>query len=455
MAKIRQRSGKQSGQVWLTMLFPVILFAVQSGIHPGLEDDIIFAGYWERRPHPEFLRLRYQTWTSRVFIEAGLMPLAAAEPIIWQLLNILVILLLVWIAADLFGLENKPQARLLFFVLMWMLPLRSLCSAGWITTTMNYLWCLTFGMVAMRPIKHWLAGERCPQWEYALCPFCMLYAANMEQMCAVLLGVYLVSGVYLWFRHRKLTVFYGLQLLIAVASLRLICAAPGNQKRMVYEAGRYFPEFVGMHVGEKLHMGFVENAHYYIAGGHEQVCYLFAALSGVLFLCLAMGEQKSAKALKLSVALCPLAAYWLFAYGFRFLLYTLRVPRGRNLLSVLAENRQLAGQGNFSGVMVGIQTLVCLAVLACVALTVYFLHGAGGETMLELLVLTAGFFSRVIMGLSPTIYVSGDRTALFCSAAVLFVILRNLDIWLRGNPGVRQRAVMGAYVGVMILCNLL
>lgn len=449
-------------QILLMALFLVILTVAQIMIHPGFEDDLIFAGYWERRPHLEFLKLRYRTWTSRVIIEAGLMALAAANPLIWRILNIAVILLLVWITADLFGTENKLQSQIFFFIIIWLIPLGSLYSAGWITTTVNYLWCLTLGLVAMRPIKHWLLGERIPGWEYVICPLCMLYAANIEQMCAILLGVYAVFGIYSGIRYKKTKtvtlpgIFY-IQLLLVLAQLCLICGAPGNRNRMLYETSRFFPEFTQMHAGEKLLMGFLENAHYYIAGGHGQVCYLLACLCGVLFLCLMTQSAMPAhrKLLKISIALCPLAAYWLCAHGFRFLLYGLNVPRGRNLLSALAENRQIAGQGNFSTAMVGIQTLIYLAVLTCVALTIYFLHGASGETALELLVLTAGFLSRVIMGFSPTIYASGDRTALFCSMAMLILILRNLCIWLRRNPGIRQRAAMAAYVGALIICNLL
>lgn len=470
----------------LMALFLVILTAVQVMIHPGLEDDLIFAGYWERRPHLEFLKLRYRTWTSRLIIEAGLMALAAADPLIWRFLNIAVILLFVWITADLFGTENKLKAQVLFFVVLWLVPPGSLCSAGWITTTVNYLWCLTLGLVALRPIKHWLSGENCPGWEYVICPLCVLYAANIEQMCAILLGTYAVFGIYLGFSylrfshkkilsHKKLSRsflrIFIIQLSLVLTQLCLICASPGNQKRMIYESNRFFPEFTQMHTGGKLLMGFLENAHYYIAGGHGQVCWVFACLTGVLFLCLLTANttdspdadlkifvskgQTRRKFLRISIALCPLAAYWLCAHGFRFLLYGLNVPRGRNLLSVLAENRQIAGQGSFSEVMVGIQTLVYLAVLACVALTIYFLHGLSGETALELLVLSAGFLSRVIMGFSPTIYASGDRTALFCSVAMLILILRNLCIWLRKGPGIRQRAAMGVYVGAMMLCNLL
>ena len=153
---------RAENQILLMLIFFVILAAVQVMIRPGFEDDLIFAGYWERRPHLEFLGLRYRTWTSRVIIEAGLMALAAADPLIWRTLNIAVILILVWITADMFGSYNKPRDQILFFTILWMIPLGSLCSAGWITTTVNYLWCLTLGLVAMRPIKHWLLGERIP-----------------------------------------------------------------------------------------------------------------------------------------------------------------------------------------------------------------------------------------------------------------------------------------------------
>ncbi len=483
MAVIRQKQFK------IMILFLAVLTAVQFLIHPGFEDDLIFAGYWERTPHLEFLDLRYRTWTSRVIIEAGLMALAAANPFIWRVMNIAVVLVLVWITADLFGSENKLRDQLLFFAIMWMVPLGSLCSAGWITTTVNYLWCLTLGLVAMRPIRHRLFGERCPGWEYVICPLCMLYAANMEQMCAILSGVYAVFAMYFGIRRinrlinqrRKhlpsdaepvsTVVLFGIQMSLAAAQLCLICASPGNQNRMLYETGKYFPEFTQMSTGEKLLMGFLENAHYYIAGGHGQVCYLFACLTGVLFLCLLTGasadlasegcvssgsEKRTRRSiLRLLCALCPLAACWLCMYGFRFLLYGLNVPRGRRLLSVLAENRQIAGQGDFPAAMVGIQTIIYLAVLICVSLTIYNLHGAGRETILQLLVLSAGFLSRVIMGFSPTIYASGDRTALFCSMAFLILILRNIGIWLRGNPGTPQKAVMGVYVGAIILCNFL
>ena len=42
--------------------------------------------------------------------------------------------------------------------------------------------------------------------------------------------------------------------------------------------------------------------------------------------------------------------------------------------------------------------------------------------------------SRVIVGFSPTLYASGDRTAIYCSAAILIVTLRNLQYFLGLKP---------------------
>lgn len=78
------------------------------------------------------------------------------------------------------------------------------------------------------------------------------------------------------------------------------------------------------------------------------------------------------------------------------------------------------------------QAGVYLALLVCVALTIFFLHGSSTETLLELTVLGIGLMSRFGMGFSPTVYASGARTALYGSMAVLIVCLRNLQIYCGG-----------------------
>ena len=179
-------------------------------------------------------------WSSRVVIEAVMLPLTAVSPWVWRILDVLMLLLLVWITADLFGTEKKLQAQILFFAMLWTVPFFSLSSAGWITTTVNYLWTSDPGSCGLAALEAWLKGEKCPPAEYIVCPLCVLYGANMEQMGAVLLGAYLVMGLYLLAEKRKLSPFYFVQLGLVVLSLLFILWAPGNGERTISETERFF-----------------------------------------------------------------------------------------------------------------------------------------------------------------------------------------------------------------------
>ncbi len=437
----------------------MLLLLAHALICPDFGDDVTYAGIWGKQPLFAFLQERYLKWSSRVVIEAVMLPLTAVSPWVWRILDVFMLLLLVWITADLFGTEKKLQAQILFFAMLWTVPFFSLSSAGWITTTVNYLWTLTLGLVALRPLKHWLKGEKCPPAEYIACPLCVLYGANMEQMGAILLGAYLVMGLYLLAEKRKLSPFYFVQLGLVVLSLFFILWAPGNGERTISETERFFPEFSSFSAYEKLWMGFLETAHYYLAAGHEQVSYLFGVLAGGLFLTtLGAGKSLSGKKKKwllFFISLCPLAFYWGVGHLGNFLLNSGILTRGRDGVGVLAQNRQLPGLSYFSAPLIVFQTLVYLAVMACVALTIALLYGKSRETGFQLLILGAGLLSRVIVGFSPTLYASGDRTAIYCSAALLIVTLRNLQYFLGQKPGAFLRAAGGCYLGICILGNLL
>lgn len=409
----------------------------------------------------EFLISQYHYWSSRLIIQAVNIPMVLAGTWLWKILDTLVTVILIVNVADLFGVgdeEGKLQSGLLFFFLIWLIPVESLYSAGWITTSMNYLWTLSLGSVALRPLAHLVKNEKCSGWERLLCPVCALYSANMEQTACILLGSYLVVGVYAAAVNRRETankrktanatgILCIVQLVIISALILFSLTAPGNAVRNAMETERCFPEFAGLGVLDKLCMGFIESAHYYLAAGYMQVCFVFAALSGILIL---MAPKKWYKKL---AALFPFAFYWFFGHIGKYLLYGGYLTRGLNIVGVLGENRQLPGLGMYDGAQVAFQVVTYMAVLVCAALTIYFIHGKTEETLLELLILVAGFASRAIMGFSPTLYASGDRTALYSSAAILIVTMRNLRFWLDKKPGICMKTAAGVYFLFLICLN--
>lgn len=443
----------------------LILLLLQLFLKMGWGDDVFFAE--DVRPLGKFLSERYNGWSSRVLVEMGLKLLAGSPEWIWRILNILIVLLLVWIAADLFGVErdsSKQQAQICFFGLMWSVPMGCIKEAGWIATTLNYLWPVTFGLVAMRPVKHWVKGEKCPVWEYAVCPLCVLFAANTEQCAAVLLGVYLLFGAYLLKENRKLSPFHFLLLGLTAASIVFILTAPGNANRMTLEAADYYPEYGSLNVGQKLLMGFIDTASYYlVAGGAMRNNYLFALLAGILLAGIWQRRTEKCFSGKLLAALFPFLFVWGGAF-LRYLLETKGFRRGGRFIGLFCMNRCLpegAGVFGYFGFIpysageVCLQAGVYLGVLICVIAAIFFLHGKSEETLLELLILGVGLLSRLIMAFSPTIYVSGNRTALICSAAVLIVCLRNLQFFWDKTPARWEKIVMTGYIAGVVGLNYL
>lgn len=461
--KKRRIQNEKAKEILTLAAFFLILLAVHFNINANFGDDVHYAGEWGKEPLSIFLKERYDWWSSRVVIEAVMLPLTAAPVWVWKLLNICMVLLLVVNTADLFAAGRKVQAQLFFFAGIWMVPLLTINGAGWITTTTNYLWALSLGLVALRPLKHRLCQEKCAGWEYLACPLCTLYAANMEQMGAILCGAYLVCGVYLIVRKRKVSFFYLIQLFLVLGMLYYILSSPGNGWRNQYEVERYFPEFEFLSIWKKLFIGFLETGQYYMAGGAIHGCYVFALLSGALFAVVLQKKSKDREAArgkklaewcKLLVALAPVAFYWGGGHLGSYLLSRGAFPRGGHIVGVLSGNRDLPELGGYPVELVAFQAAVYLILLLCTALSVYFIHGKSEETLLEWIVLAAGLMSRIIIGLSPTIYVSGERTAIFCTAAFLIVAFRNIQMFWNNTADWRPKAAFSVYMAVIAAGNL-
>ena len=462
-----ERKKQIKKQLLVMGAFFFILLLWHLTLRTGWGDDAVFAE--EKMPLKAFLADRYRTWTSRVLIEAGIKLLAERPEWIWKILNVLAVLLLIWITADLFGLEDKKsetkiQAQILFFFLLGCLPVLSLCDAGWIATTMNYLWPMTLGLVAIRPVKHWIRKERCPVWEYPVCPVCMICAANVEQGAALLFGVYLLAGAYISHKEGKLSSFYYVLLFCAAGSILFILTTPGNAYRFTVEMNRWFPGFDELALSQKLLMGFIDSVNYYAsAGGGERTNFIFALPAGILLAGILQKNKERKFPFMTAAAFIPFLFYWGIGQMGNSLLQVNVFQKGGHIVGLFGKNRCLStGAGTFdylgwisySRKMVFLQAGTYLGLVVCVALTIYFIHGKSAETLLELVIFGSGLCSRVIMGLSPTIYASGERTSLYCSVAVLIVCLRNLQFYLNRSTGRRERAVLGIYVAGVICASL-
>lgn len=439
-------------------VFCSILLLIHFRIDIFWGDDMHFVQQLEEWKLFPLLKERYMKWSSRIIIEFFLIMLSAFAPDLWRVLNVVIILLLLWNVTDLFGGKDKKISFILFSSIIWLIPISSIYNAGWISTTLNYLWPLSLGLIALRPLAHNISGQKCRKWEYICCPLCLVFAANMELMCAIILGAYLLYLILFLVQKKQITFIFYTQLFLSVLSIGFILISPGNEYRKLQEIERFMPEFADMSVSSKLLMGLIENGNYYFASGYIDICYVMGALTGIMLL-IFLSDIKNRKCkrflwLQSVIILCPFIAYWSFTFLFFYLLYYMHIPKFRNVLAVLSENRFILEKSNFSMSLVLLQASIYFLVFLCLFFAVYVIHGWTQETFIQMVILGAGFCSHMVLSFSPTIYMSGARAALFCSMGILIVTFRNLVILWDKNISKLWKISWSIYFCCLLNLNL-
>ena len=132
----------------------------------------------------EILAHRYETWSSRMVIEAVLIPLVHC-PLLWKILDIVIFTSLPVLLGGLLGVTGRGRWFVTGLVLLY--PFADMASAGWIATTTNYLWPLWGVLVIGMVLKQLRCGRKVPVWEAAAAFLACAYAGSQEQAAVRLL----------------------------------------------------------------------------------------------------------------------------------------------------------------------------------------------------------------------------------------------------------------------------
>ena len=187
--------------------------------------------------------------------------------------------------------------------------------AGWIATTVNYSWPLARGAFSMTIIARAFRGQPI-RWHHALCSLlALLYAANVEQMCILLLAVF-GTTLLVQLRTRrasgKVTAWLSIHFAIILAELVFILTCPGNQYRTLAETQTWNPSFAQLQLGQKLQLGIVDTL--YVLQSRWIVLY---GLLCFLLLFLAWRQRKT-QPLTLLAACIPFGSACIYSVlGFR------------------------------------------------------------------------------------------------------------------------------------------
>lgn len=326
--------------------------------------------------------------------------------IFWRLLNPVVMVSL--LACVSYLLPFKPSGKetaVLFACLMY--PTMVIVDAGFIATTLNYLWAVTFGLFSFIPVKKHLCVKTVSWYEFiVILPF-LVYATNMQQM-AVILTVSFAMFTVLSIIKKRFSPFIPLCFATSAGGLAWsFCLNMfGDNNRMLRETGRYFPDFGELGLFEKIELGFSStffsltmNPHFAMVG--------FAVFT--VFLAIVLCKKKNKVLFVLSL-IPPVFAVLMALMKF--------IPAFSGIYQYFSGGMRYFRMEKAVYSFEIVPDIIFVILIAIVLVCLYGAFNDKKRFALAFVILCAGLGSRLMMGFSPTVWASGHRT--FCIMFITF-----------------------------------
>ena len=399
------------------LILAIWIIAMHFCIIMGTGDDAWFS----KTAHADgfelfsWLKERYANWSSRTLIEATLVIAVSLPNIIWRITDSLIMVLCMVMIAKMFIKDNKYGYAFLGLLLL-IVDYWALVTAGWQATTINYLWPMTFMLVAVYPVFKWYRNENIRGYEYIIYTVANVYAAFSEQACVILLIIYLVAGIYaIHKRYFKINKFYVFQIVLNILGVLNAMLCPGNAARNISETATWFPEYKTFSVIQKVDIGISSTI---------KSLFLEKNIMFLLFLFV--------------LAVLGVIKYKNLIVRF-FMILPFIVTGGLNILRVVIGNQN----GLFSfvtsyGVLYektnhflkiylwyAFLLAMCVVILADIA----FVVSDRGKAMLVDLIFLIGLMSKAMLGFSATVWASYGRTGWYCQIAMVCCIIVLLEDW--------------------------
>ena len=274
----------QAPQAAYAALFCVMLACHLQFLYiPGDEAGYAAAlgGNWNFASMFAYVGGHYWTWSARMLTECLFCIFSAAPVLVWRIINPAIITACAWLLAYAMQCEKRRDESWLICALVFLYQWVNLKTAGWVVTTIAYLWPVCFGLAALCPLWRLFRGKGTPAWGWALACASLLFAANMEQPALVL--PFLLGGGMLFLRARGMRVPAGLwvQLALCAASLVFIFTCPGNAMRTENDVASFYMNFPMLSVLQKVEIGVSGVVHASVLG-RELLFFVLAVLAAAL-----------------------------------------------------------------------------------------------------------------------------------------------------------------------------
>ncbi|MBE6161452.1 MAG: hypothetical protein E7158_04455 [Firmicutes bacterium] len=428
MKKIKQFIKDYSSFI---LFFLVVFFLHQ--IVKFTKDDVMFSMVLKNTSMFSFLKLRWNTWTSRMILEF-LEVIFAKNIYVWRIFDSLVYLSIAINISRIFNTKKDTRYNYLICGSLLLYSFFDFANAGFESTSINYNWTFASSLFVIVPLIKYFRKENVKRYEYILGFLLSFIALNQEQLC-VTMGVFLIfTIIYCMYKKRKISKYNLLLLLLTIISLIVIFVNPGNIARS-NEYLKSFKRYNEFNIIDKSYIGFVSLMAYFFT--NKIVLFIIN-----LLIYLNIKNGKFSDTLK--------------KYAFGLLIFVTLMTIGQPILSSLlpkTKNMFLDfSRTNYKYTNLSYRNLMTFIIGISIIISDVFLlikTDIKNRTYNSYLYLL-GIFSRFIMGFTVSVYISNNRT-MFFNLMLWFMIISNLTYSLNNK---KDRDIFEPIFIVLIIINI-
>lgn len=397
----------RSATRWLLLFAAVIYLMLQlHGPRGGMDDDVLYTNALKDTTLATWLQHRYTVWSGRAVIDAVTL-LVIRHAWLWRLVSAVLATLLVWAIARGLGRQRDGRAMAFLCLGFFLLDLQMMReSLLWMSGSFNYLWPAGLGLLAALPF----ARPELSRKLFLLTVPAAVYCTSQEQAGALLFTFQGVLAVRLAMQG-QFSRWHALQMVAATASFAVMALSPGSVARYGVNVRYWFPEYSLLSVPERAFSG-MHLAFGHVFGAGHALGLLFCAL--LLLVTLVRSRDTVARllaAVPLAVALLPtfvaplISPHTPAGQGVRWLL-KFTPGQGGNYAHYWIGNAE-----NATDTYLYLNFVLVLVAALCATVTLYDVFGREGrwQRVLAVLVWLGALTAAAIVGLTPTLYASGQR----------------------------------------------
>lgn len=359
----------------------------------------------------EVLRIvsdQYSSWSSRTLVNFVMYFFESTPKVVFCIITGILFCVAVYVIDYFVNYKGKTRVNLLIVALgMLSFPIIYLSTAGWIATVTTYFYpiAILFIGLFLSQINTKSKVAKLTLWIFTF--ILWLYSFNNEQLAVTVLPVIIVM-MFINFKKKREIVYTFSAFLAVILNLIWMLVSPGNKVRNLRQI-HDFPAFKELSFINKVDMGFISTFQHYFFGLNLPI--LIFSFSVLLITINQFPKKKN-----LLLGVCPLIIL-LFTNATYYLSRIIGHGKSFFLLNETGFliNLHVFWKAAIMQYLIGIVWLV----LVVIWLSRYLV--ALNEKIFLISLLIGGGASRLMMGFTPSIWVSASRTCTFLT--FIFVLI--------------------------------